>query len=171
MHQYILDITKEFSKINVNRKFEWSLHYPICHHISHFSIIIWQCIFRMKVLKHQYAMKLYLWYSLLCLLKGYKYVFRPGYDREKCDPSKYQPFIFHRSQQSDCAYQKSTCDEDGQITHSKGTTQTDVLCKCDENKGFAFVNTPKNDYCIPSKEDCSCYRKESTTYNGNIISI
>jgi hypothetical protein len=31
-------------------------------------------------------------------------------------------------------------------------------CSCDYAKGYGFVTQPKNiAYCIPSKEDCSCY--------------
>lgn len=37
----------------------------------------------------------------------------------------------------------------------------DTTCRCDYDRGYSFLSQPKHiTYCIPSKEDCSCYRKQ-----------
>lgn len=61
---------------------------------------------------------------------------------------------------SKCVFLKSICTEDGQILYSDGTTKTDVTCRCDYSRGYAYVNIPKHTcYCDPLSEDCSCYKK------------
>ncbi|CAG2237453.1 unnamed protein product [Mytilus edulis] len=41
-----------------------------------------------------------------------------------------------------------------------GSIFGDSACRCDHIKGYAFVNNPKERcYCIPSDEDCTCYKK------------
>lgn len=54
-----------------------------------------------------------------------------------------------------------------------GTTTSDKACRCDYNRGFAFVIRPRNPCaCVPSKEDCSCYikrcAKEETLNSGKL---
>ena len=55
-------------------------------------------------------------------------------------------------------YQKSLCSEIGQQIDNNRSREKDSTCSCDYAEGFGFVTQPKNiKYCIPSKEDCSCY--------------
>jgi hypothetical protein len=55
-------------------------------------------------------------------------------------------------------YQKTSCSEIGQTIYDRRSTNEDSTCSCDYAKGYGFVAQPKNiKYCIPSKEDCSCY--------------
>lgn len=66
---------------------------------------------------------------------------------------------------SACVFLKSTCIEEGQILHSHGTTKTDITCRCDYTRGYAYVKMPNNTcYCNPSYEDCSCYKKSCRKY-------
>ena len=38
-------------------------------------------------------------------------------------------------------------------------TDKDTTCRCDYTKGYTFVTRPKHIcYCVPTEEDCSCYR-------------
>lgn len=106
------------------------------------------------------------------LIVGYKYVFRHWFDSEPCISSRYQPFVFERKNQTDCIYLKSSCNEEGQITYSNGSTTSDVKCKCDEKNGYTFVTPPRDNIsCIPSEEDCSCYRKPNTAIGNNITAV
>lgn len=60
---------------------------------------------------------------------------------------------------SACIFLKSTCNEEGQVLHSNGTTKSDITCRCDYTEGYAFVKIPKQIcYCDPIHEDCSCYK-------------
>lgn len=101
-----------------------------------------------------------------CLLTGYKYVFRPGFDKERCDHFRYQPFTFKRKDHTDCVFQKSNWSEQGQITYIKGNTSTDIRCKCDPEDDYVFVSKPSAHFCIPSEEDCTCYRRNSSLPKG-----
>ncbi|CAC5359852.1 unnamed protein product [Mytilus coruscus] len=77
-----------------------------------------------------------------------------------CDNDFYQPFQFWSSGNSRCVYKKSYCREEGQIISSNGTVKTDSVCRCDYTRGFDFIVRPKHRcYCVPAKEDCSCYLK------------
>lgn len=78
----------------------------------------------------------------------------------ECDTSRYQPFKFWSQQLSQCVFTKSSCNEAGQIMLNFGSIFGDSACRCDHIKGYAFVNNPKERcYCIPSDEDCTCYKK------------
>ncbi|CAC5363062.1 unnamed protein product [Mytilus coruscus] len=91
---------------------------------------------------------------------GQKYVigvFRKNID---CDTLRYQPFKFWSQQLSQCVFAKSRCNEAGQIMLNFGSTFGDSACRCDHTQGYAFVHSHKEHcYCIPSNEDCTCYKK------------
>lgn len=90
---------------------------------------------------------------------GGKLVLRPFKDFAECDLHRYQPLVFTTAGNSDCVYQKSKCNEDGQVVFNNGTVVRDIRCRCDYKNGYTFVTKPKNlCYCIPSEEDCSCYK-------------
>lgn len=37
----------------------------------------------------------------------------------------------------------------------------DTTCRCDYARGYSFLLQPETiTYCVPSEEDCSCYRKQ-----------
>lgn len=92
--------------------------------------------------------------------EGQRCVFRGNLDGELCPTDRYQPFKFRTDGNSDCAYKTSLCKSEGLIVYKKGPTTIDTQCRCDNTKGFAFLaNTKQNCYCIPSEEDCSCYKK------------
>ncbi|XP_052063861.1 uncharacterized protein LOC127703825 [Mytilus californianus] len=64
-----------------------------------------------------------------------------------------------------CVYEKSHCNEEGQVIYSDNSTKDDRACRCDYKKGYSFIKTPRNVcYCIPTEEDCSCY---DTSYSTN----
>lgn len=88
-------------------------------------------------------------------------VFRGKYiDYETCPADSYQPFLFRSNEHYKCAYLKSKCSSEGQVDVTGGNKTIDTACRCDYNKGFAFVIRPRNQCaCIPSKDDCSCYIK------------
>lgn len=89
---------------------------------------------------------------------GEKYVIMGSRTGRNCSTERYQPFKFWSNESSDCVYQKSLCNEIGQTTCQRRSTKEDTTCTCDHTKGYGFVTQPKNiQYCIPSKEDCSCY--------------
>ncbi|XP_063425983.1 uncharacterized protein LOC134709764 isoform X2 [Mytilus trossulus] len=81
-------------------------------------------------------------------------------DYEICSADSYQPVLFRSNAHFKCIYLKSNCSLEGQVEMNVGTTTSDKACRCDYNKGFAFVTRPRNPCaCVPSKEDCSCYIK------------
>ena len=89
---------------------------------------------------------------------GKRYVIIGSRTDSNCYSERYQPFIFWSNETSDCVYQKSLCSEIGQTIYDRRSTREDSTCSCDYAKGYGFVTQPKNiKYCIPSKEDCSCY--------------
>ncbi|VDI21663.1 Hypothetical predicted protein [Mytilus galloprovincialis] len=89
---------------------------------------------------------------------GYKYVFQPNLNRAACNGNRYQPFIFETVGYSDCNYQKSLCNSQGQETYEHGDTRVDRKCICNTDRGYNFVRNLNNQcYCNPSNEDCSCY--------------
>lgn len=91
---------------------------------------------------------------------GYKMVYRGNIDGEKCDSKRYQPVRYFNSDGSNCIFQKSICNEEGQITVLKGSSKSDSKCICDYTNGYAFVSKTSNKcYCSPAEEDCSCYIK------------
>ncbi|XP_076072013.1 uncharacterized protein LOC143043718 [Mytilus galloprovincialis] len=94
-------------------------------------------------------------------MDGYKVIFRGSIDGDPCENNLYQPFKFNSSGNSGCVFKKSVCTEEGQVIYRNGTTQTDTVCRCDDSKGYAFIHRPHHRcYCVPSKEDCSCFFKK-----------
>ncbi|CAC5420917.1 unnamed protein product [Mytilus coruscus] len=92
--------------------------------------------------------------------KGYKYVVSGNINGKPCDLERFQPFKFKTEGNSRCVFEKSVCNEEGQVNLKNGTTISDRTCRCDYTDGYAFVTTPANIcYCVPSQEDCSCFKK------------
>lgn len=100
---------------------------------------------------------------------GYKVIFRGAIDGKPCERNFYQPFKFNSSGNSGCVYNKSVCTEEGQFIYKNENSQTDRVCRCDDSKGYAFIHRPQHRcYCVPSKEDCSCYFKKCSP--GELLS-
>lgn len=90
---------------------------------------------------------------------GSKLVFQPLFNHAECNTRSYQPFIFTTIGNSDCTFLKSTCNEEGQVIYSNGSSIDDVACRCDYTKRYAFVKNPRSPcFCKPAEEDCSCFR-------------
>ncbi|XP_052074655.1 uncharacterized protein LOC127712327 [Mytilus californianus] len=90
--------------------------------------------------------------------RGFKLVLRPNVLNSQCDINRYQPIPFLTTENSDCVYRKSVCNDEGLIVHNIGTNASDITCRCDYQRGYTFVIKPKNIcYCLPSEEDCSCF--------------
>ncbi|CAC5423001.1 GALNT [Mytilus coruscus] len=90
----------------------------------------------------------------------YKYVVSGNINGKPCDLGRFQPFKFKTDGNIRCVFQKSVCIEEGLVDFKNGTTVSDRICRCDYTRGYAFVTLPKNRCeCVPSQEDCSCYRK------------
>ncbi|XP_063417447.1 uncharacterized protein LOC134699972 [Mytilus trossulus] len=123
------------------------------------------------------ARKFYCGQSYVCLLRspensyretcdgldysstGSKLIFEPYFNKAGCSNKRYQPFPFSTDGNNKCLYQKSFCNEEGQIVHREGSMINDTACRCDSSQQYIFVTTPKhNCYCIPSEEDCSCHK-------------
>ncbi|XP_052067815.1 uncharacterized protein LOC127707341 [Mytilus californianus] len=95
---------------------------------------------------------------------GKRYVIRGERDNDNCNDSRYQPVKLWSNRSSKCEILKYDCNEMGQVIASNGSTTEDRTCRCNYNKGFDFVIKPINVcYCIPSEEDCSCYRKSCSS--------
>lgn len=45
-------------------------------------------------------------------------------------------------------------------------TKEDRACRCDNTRNYSFIKTPRNlCFCLPTKEDCSCYLKQCLVNN------
>lgn len=94
---------------------------------------------------------------------GSNLVFQPLFNLAECKAGRYQPIVFTTHGNSGCIFLKSNCDGDGQIVYNNGTSNNDIACRCDYTKGYVFVSKPKHScFCIPSEEDCSCFRVKCT---------
>ncbi|CAC5373141.1 unnamed protein product [Mytilus coruscus] len=96
------------------------------------------------------------------LQPGRKNVLRGGLDADICSPERYQPWPikFYTNVSTNCIFHMSLCNEEGQVVYHNGNRTTDTTCKCDYAKGYDFLVKPRNPcFCVPSKEDCSCYLK------------
>ncbi|XP_052079016.1 uncharacterized protein LOC127717279 [Mytilus californianus] len=99
---------------------------------------------------------------------GFKWVWQPNFNRGDCDQERYQPFKFSTDGNTDCAYLKGQCYSEGQITASNGSNKEDRLCHCDRSGGYTLVKPAFNaGYCLPSVEDCSCYKSPERDINGS----
>lgn len=93
-------------------------------------------------------------------ISGYKYVVSGNINGKPCDLERFQPFKFKTDGYSRCVFEKSVCNEEGQVNLKNGTTISDRTCRCDYTGGYAFVTKPANIcFCVPSQEDCSCFKK------------
>ncbi|XP_063415854.1 uncharacterized protein LOC134697505 [Mytilus trossulus] len=91
---------------------------------------------------------------------GHKLVIVGDLDRRDCEGIRYQPFSFSTNGMSACIFEKTYCKEEGQVIHTEGTADSDRQCRCDYTRSYAFIIKPEQScYCVPSKEDCSCYKK------------
>ncbi|CAG2213884.1 unnamed protein product [Mytilus edulis] len=89
-----------------------------------------------------------------------KCVLRGNLDSDECFSERFQPFTFTTEGYSDCIYKKSVCVDKGLVIHHNGSTKYNRKCRCDYARGYVFVQTPQyNSSCIPSQEDCSCFKK------------
>ncbi|CAC5422988.1 unnamed protein product [Mytilus coruscus] len=92
---------------------------------------------------------------------GNKYIIRGDIDGEPCERNRYQPFKFKTDGYNECIFEKSVCNEEGQIVQNSGNTTADTSCRCDYTKGYGFVIGPTHKcFCNPTQEDCSCYKKK-----------
>ncbi|CAG2243843.1 unnamed protein product [Mytilus edulis] len=89
---------------------------------------------------------------------GSKYVWQPNFNRGECDAERYQPFIFNTDGYTKCSFLKSRCNNEGHATFINGSAKMDRSCYCDGKRGYLFVSSTHENYCIPSEEDCSCYK-------------
>ncbi|CAC5371715.1 unnamed protein product [Mytilus coruscus] len=88
---------------------------------------------------------------------GSMLVFQPLFNLAECNIGRYQPIVFTTHGNIECLLIKSKCTGEGQVVYNNGSNSTDITCRCDYKKGYAFVSRPKNTcFCIPSEEDCSC---------------
>ncbi|XP_071124951.1 uncharacterized protein [Mytilus edulis] len=91
---------------------------------------------------------------------GHKLVLVGDLDRRDCEGTRYQPFSFSTNGMSSCIFEKTNCKEEGQVIHTEGTADSDRQCRCDYTRSYVFIIKPEHScYCVPSKEDCSCYKK------------
>lgn len=99
--------------------------------------------------------------TLYFSFKGNKYIIRGDIDGEPCEGNRYQPFKFKTDGYNKCIFEKSICNEEGQIVQNSGNTTVDTSCRCDYTKGYSFVIEPTHKcYCHPTQEDCSCFMKK-----------
>lgn len=95
-------------------------------------------------------------------------MFQPtNYNFAKCRADRYQPKAFVTNGNTDCIFQKSSCSEEGQVVCKNLSTEEDAACICDYTKGYTFVSNTMNPcYCVPSKEDCSCFKLDNISEVG-----
>ncbi|XP_063428737.1 uncharacterized protein LOC134711787 isoform X2 [Mytilus trossulus] len=78
---------------------------------------------------------------------------------EICSEGEFQFNSSWSNEQSRCLFEKSLCNEEGQIIYSDENSIRDRRCTCDHTNGYKFTTYPINrHYCVPFDEDCSCYR-------------
>lgn len=100
------------------------------------------------------------------MILGNKKVFVKDFSRARCDEERFQPFKFSTTEASKCVYEKSFCNDFGQIVSSNGSWLDDRTCTCDTYNGFDYVANKSGDQiCLPVKEDCSCF------YPGKFVDI
>ncbi|XP_052057776.1 uncharacterized protein LOC127698382 isoform X2 [Mytilus californianus] len=96
----------------------------------------------------------------IALYPGFRPTREGGLNQGHCSVDRYQPFFIESNLTFQCIYEKSTCIEEGQKIYSNGSIYEDRSCFCDFENGYAFVNKTSNKtHCVPSKEDCTCYKK------------
>ncbi|CAC5368386.1 unnamed protein product [Mytilus coruscus] len=93
---------------------------------------------------------------------GEQFIIKQHPQGVKCrNENRYQPYRISLHTGTACVFRRSVCSEEGQLLYNNGTSKDDRSCRCDFEKGFAFVNLTKNPCkCLPYQEDCSCIKKE-----------
>ncbi|CAC5390389.1 unnamed protein product [Mytilus coruscus] len=89
---------------------------------------------------------------------GSKYVLQSYFNKGECDEERYQPFNFQTEGYTNCSFLKSRCYSEGQEIFSNGSAKMDRSCYCDSARGYFFVSSTHDKYCVPSEEDCSCHK-------------
>lgn len=90
---------------------------------------------------------------------GYHGVLSGKLHAATCTDGYFAPKVTWTHDGFKCSYQKSVCNEEGQIVVNNGSNKEDIKCRCDYNKGYGFINNPQNNCtCSPWTEDCSCHR-------------
>ncbi|CAG2205881.1 unnamed protein product [Mytilus edulis] len=94
---------------------------------------------------------------------GSQLVFQPLFNLAECNTDRYQPIVFTTYGNSECILIKSKCAGEGQVVYSDESPSKDITCRCDYTRGYVHVSKPQNScFCIPSEEDCSCFRVNCT---------
>ncbi|CAC5412745.1 unnamed protein product [Mytilus coruscus] len=91
-------------------------------------------------------------------------LYEGGLNSKHCPDGQYQPMPYASNEDNKndkCMYLKTQCNGVGQLIHDLSEKpDKDRTCRCDYSRGYDFVYKPRNRcYCIPTEEDCSCYRK------------
>lgn len=87
-------------------------------------------------------------------------VYSGDIDADVCPDDRYMPFNFKSNMTKSCIFLKSKCNGEGQLVHHNWSLAEDTACMCDFSNGYAFIKKPQNNcFCVPSLEDCSCYKK------------
>lgn len=128
-----------------------------------------------EILQHSrnYMLTIIIWEMttrLYVLIVGNRPTSQGGLHYGPCSKDRYQPFHIVSNRTVDCWYLKNHCTEEGLVLCDNRNGDVDRTCRCDYTKGYAFVQSPKNNFsCIPSEEDCSCYKKvcSNETYKLN----
>lgn len=82
---------------------------------------------------------------------------------EPCPDDTYQPegAMSNKFKKVTCDYKKNKCDELGESYCSRGSTTSDVQCKCDYMKGYSaseyLLENPKNQTCYNKTHGARCY--------------
>lgn len=99
---------------------------------------------------------------------------------ELCPDDTYQPegAMSNKFKKVTCDYKKNKCDELGESYCSRGSTTSDVQCKCDYMKGYSaseyLLENPKNQTCYTKTHGARCYMwvcKNGTELNPGKIYI
>ncbi|VDI12813.1 Hypothetical predicted protein, partial [Mytilus galloprovincialis] len=91
-------------------------------------------------------------------------LYEGGLNSKHCPDDQYQPMPYASNEDNKndkCMYLKTRCNGEGQLIHDLSEKpDKDRTCRCDYSQGYDFVYKPRHRcYCIPTEEDCSCYRK------------
>ena len=87
---------------------------------------------------------------------------------EECPSNRYQPIPKNSSEIYQCEYEKSVCDEEGEVKCDDGSTTTDRQCRCDYKQGwianiYAFINTNNRTCYFPRQVHRGCDKPNDCT--------
>lgn len=145
---------------SLSLKYKSIFFYPIFVLISN---AVTQCYIAEPIRSSLLLLILYYhnFFLLLCIILGEYYVITGSRRNIECKRTTYQPYSLWSNESRSCAFEKSKCTQSGQVMYRIGSPIEDSQCRCDNTKQYAFVSTPENRcFCIPSKEDCSCFIKQ-----------